>query len=176
MTCLPTSVWPGRMSSPPNRTSDSRGSSDSRILVINEQMNNRKRISVMTYRSLLRSAVPAAALLAVLTGPVGTAWLRAQTPGVQATPAATSPGSVVDPNSYRIGAGDVLEINVWKEPEASVPSAIVRPDGKITLPLIKEVEVEGLTPVELQKLLASKLDHHGDMYPVDQAIKLGGQE
>ena len=117
----------------------------------------------MTYRSLMRSAVPAAALLAVLTGPVGTAWLRAQTPGVQATPAATSPGSVVDPNSYRIGAGDVLEINVWKEPEASVPSAIVRPDGKITLPLIKEVEVDGLTPVEVEKLLASKFDRliHG---------------
>ena len=57
----------------------------------------------------------------------------------------------------------MLEINVWKEPEASVGSAIVRPDGKITLPLIKEVEVDGLTPVEVEKLLASKLDHliHG---------------
>jgi polysaccharide export outer membrane protein len=108
----------------------------------------------------MRSAVPAAALLAVLTGAEGTARLKAQTPPA---PAAASPDNAADPNTYRIGAGDVLEINVWKEPEASVPSAIVRPDGKITLPLIKEVEVEGLTPVELQKLLASKLDRliHG---------------
>jgi polysaccharide export outer membrane protein len=114
----------------------------------------------MTNRSLMRSAVPAAALLAVLTGAEGTARLKAQTPPA---PAAASPDNAADPNTYRIGAGDVLEINVWKEPEASVPSAIVRPDGKITLPLIKEVEVEGLTPVELQKLLASKLDRliHG---------------
>lgn len=109
----------------------------------------------MTYGSLMRNAVPAVALLAVLTGAEGTARLRAQTPPA---PAATSPDNATDQNAYRIGAGDVLEINVWKEPEASVSGVIVRPDGKITLPLLKEVEVNGLTPVQLQKLLVSKLD------------------
>jgi polysaccharide export outer membrane protein len=58
---------------------------------------------------------------------------------------------------YRIGAGDVLQIVVWKEPDASVPSAIVRPDGKITVPLLQEVSVVGLTPLELGKLLTEKL-------------------
>jgi len=64
---------------------------------------------------------------------------------------------IAPPPGYRIGAGDNLEVNVWKEPEASVASVIVRPDGKITLPLVKEVEVQGLTPAELEKLLVAKL-------------------
>lgn len=58
---------------------------------------------------------------------------------------------------YRIGPGDVLQIVVWKEPEASVPSVIVRSDGKITIPLVKEIGVAGLTPSELEKLLTEKL-------------------
>jgi polysaccharide export outer membrane protein len=61
-------------------------------------------------------------------------------------------------DGYRIGAGDVLQIVVWKEPEASVPTVVVRPDGMITVPLIKEVEVVGLTPAELSKVLAEKLE------------------
>jgi polysaccharide export outer membrane protein len=50
-----------------------------------------------------------------------------------------------------------LQILVWKEPDASVPTAVVRPDGKITLPMIREVEVAGLTPAELEKTLTEKL-------------------
>jgi polysaccharide export outer membrane protein len=61
------------------------------------------------------------------------------------------------PSGYRIGAGDVLEINVWKEPEASVLSVVVRPDGRVSLPLIKEIEVLGQTPAELEKTLTAKL-------------------
>jgi polysaccharide export outer membrane protein len=61
------------------------------------------------------------------------------------------------PESYKIGAGDVLQIVVWKELDASVPEAVVRSDNKITLPLIKEVEVGGLTPVELEKKLTARL-------------------
>lgn len=76
--------------------------------------------------------------------------------------AATSENRGV-PAGYRIGAGDVLQINVWKEPEASVAAAIVRPDGKISLPLVKELDVQGLMPTELEKLLTAKLDQfiHG---------------
>ena len=47
---------------------------------------------------------------------------------------------------YRIGEGDVLQINVLGEQTASVPSVVVRTDGKISMPLIKEVAVSGLTP------------------------------
>ena len=47
-----------------------------------------------------------------------------------------------------IGAQDVLDINVWKEPDVSrvVP---VRPDGKISLPLLNDVQAAGLTPDQL---------------------------
>lgn len=80
------------------------------------------------------------------TGPVETG---SETP-------TTSPG-------YRIGAGDVLQINVWNEPGASVTGVVVRPDGKVTLPLIKETDVLGMTPGELEKVLAAKLNQfiHG---------------
>jgi polysaccharide export outer membrane protein len=57
---------------------------------------------------------------------------------------------------YRIGAQDVLQIDVWKEPEItrSVP---VRPDGKITLPLLNDVQAAGLTPMELTAVLREEL-------------------
>lgn len=58
---------------------------------------------------------------------------------------------------YRIGAGDVLQISIWKEPDASVPNIIVRPDGKITLPLLKDIEVAGLTPREAEKIITRGL-------------------
>jgi polysaccharide export outer membrane protein len=61
------------------------------------------------------------------------------------------------PDDYRIGEGDVLQISVWKEPDASVPSAVVRPDGKITVPMIKEVQVVGSTPGELEKTIGERL-------------------
>ncbi len=58
---------------------------------------------------------------------------------------------------YRIGAGDVLQVSVWKEPEASIPNIVVRPDGKITVPLLKDIEVAGLTPREAEKLITRGL-------------------
>jgi polysaccharide export outer membrane protein len=63
---------------------------------------------------------------------------------------------VATPSDFVIGDSDVLNVNVWKEPEIS-QSVVVRPDGKISLPLIGEVRVSGLTPVEAQTLLTSKL-------------------
>jgi polysaccharide export outer membrane protein len=50
---------------------------------------------------------------------------------------------------YRIGREDVLEIVVWREPELT-RTMPVRPDGRIALPLVGEVEAAGLTPAELQ--------------------------
>jgi polysaccharide export outer membrane protein len=58
-------------------------------------------------------------------------------------------------DDYRIGAGDTLQIAVWKEPEASVPAVVVRPDGRITMPLIKDVEVAGLTPRQAEAAITA---------------------
>ena len=64
------------------------------------------------------------------------------------------------PEGYRIGAGDVLQVEVWKEPDASLPEAVVRSDGKITAPLIGEVNVVGLTPPQLKDALVEKFSHY----------------
>jgi len=61
------------------------------------------------------------------------------------------------PDDYVIGSGDTLQISVWKEPEASVPVAVVRPDGKITVPLVNEVEVAGLTPTQAKQRITEGL-------------------
>jgi polysaccharide export outer membrane protein len=57
---------------------------------------------------------------------------------------------------YKIGPQDVLRIDVWKEAEVSrvVP---VRPDGKISLPLLNDVQAAGLTPMQLSGLIADGL-------------------
>lgn len=60
---------------------------------------------------------------------------------------------------YRIGADDVLAINVWHEPEVS-RSVPVRPDGKISLPLVGDVPAAGLTPVELQNELEARFSKY----------------
>jgi len=72
--------------------------------------------------------------------------------------AATMPGNPVlhgSSDDYLIGSGDTLQIAIWKEPEASVPSVVVRPDGRITIPLIKEVEVAGLTPRQAEATITA---------------------
>lgn len=49
---------------------------------------------------------------------------------------------------YAIGPQDVLSISVWKEPEIT-QTVVVRPDGRISLPLVSDVQAAGLTPVQL---------------------------
>jgi len=61
-----------------------------------------------------------------------------------------------DPN-YLIGAQDVLDISVWKEPDLS-RSVPVRPDGKVSLPLLNDVQAAGLTPSELTAKITSGLN------------------
>jgi polysaccharide biosynthesis/export protein len=63
--------------------------------------------------------------------------------------------ATADPN-YLIGAEDVLTIDVWKEPEISrtVP---VRPDGKISLPLLSDVQATGLGPTQLASQIQEQL-------------------
>jgi polysaccharide export outer membrane protein len=60
-------------------------------------------------------------------------------------------------DDYQIGSGDTLQVSVWKETDVSVPSVVVRPDGKITVPLIKEVEVSGMTPRQAEKVITEGL-------------------
>ena len=59
--------------------------------------------------------------------------------------------------SYKIGAGDVLKIITWKEEDFSLETILVRIDGKITFPLLDDVQAAGLSPLQLKKDLEEKL-------------------
>lgn len=73
------------------------------------------------------------------------------------TKSAVAAAKPVAAPAYRIGAGDVLQIMVWREPDASVPSIQVRSDGNITVPFVKELHVEGMTPPEVESLVTQRL-------------------
>jgi polysaccharide export outer membrane protein len=57
---------------------------------------------------------------------------------------------------YRLGPDDVIDVFVWKEPELST-TVVVRPDGKISVPLANEIEASGKTAFELRQEITEKL-------------------
>lgn len=91
-------------------------------------------------------------VLALLLAAAGQVW--AGNPGDDKSPAA--PVAATNDPDYLIGPEDMLNINVWKEAEmsATVP---VRPDGKISLPLLNDVQAGGLTPTQLAAQVTEKL-------------------
>lgn len=81
--------------------------------------------------------------------------VRAQDNSGKGNPAEAPKSATADPN-YIIGAQDVVDISVWKEAELtrSVP---VRPDGKISMPLLNDVQAAGLTPTQLADQITTSL-------------------
>ena len=67
-----------------------------------------------------------------------------------------APARVIEMDSFRIGAEDILDVQVWKNAELSrvVP---VRPDGKISLPLVNDIQAAGLTASELREQVTQRL-------------------
>jgi len=68
-------------------------------------------------------------------------------------PAAAAP---VDSNSFKVGPADVLNVRVWHEQEFS-GAVSVHPDGKITLPLVGDLAVGGMTPTQIEQVVAQAL-------------------
>jgi len=107
----------------------------------------------------------------VFIGVLTAGWLWAQ----NATSTASQPGAPVavaslnqpassstskpHDDSFVIGNDDILAINVWKEPDIS-RSTPVRSDGKISLPLVGEVQAAGRTPLKLEQDIAGKLRNY----------------
>jgi polysaccharide biosynthesis/export protein len=97
--------------------------------------------------------------------------LMAQSGSEPSTPTAGSPAAAqpaqngeasaakAHDNSFVIGNDDVLAINVWKEPDVS-RSIPVRSDGKISLPLVGEVQATGRTPLKLEEEIAARLKNY----------------
>ena len=59
-------------------------------------------------------------------------------------------------SEYRLGPEDVIEVFVWKEPDLST-TVVIRPDGRISLPLANELEASGKTAVQLQQEITERL-------------------
>ncbi|PYT91928.1 MAG: hypothetical protein DMG36_16760 [Acidobacteria bacterium] len=104
-------------------------------------------------------------MILILGGFLGTISIHAQNVGSQAKQTskgaappttATAEPSTTDAAEYKIGPQDVLKIDVWKEDQLTraVP---VRPDGKITMPLLNDVQAAGMTPVELAAVIRDGL-------------------
>lgn len=104
-------------------------------------------------KRFIMTCVVAVVALAIIGGRAS--W-SAQAPKNDNGKSAPAPTSATTDASYVIGPEDVLNIDVWKEQEISriVP---VRPDGKISLPLLNDVQAAGLTPMQLQAALRDAL-------------------
>ena len=109
----------------------------------------------------------AAAAGAVLVAPAATGQTK---PEPAAKPQSAPPpfpagagndsvGAAVDPNKYLIGPEDVLFIKTWRENDFTFPAA-VRPDGKITVPLVGDVQAADQTPSQLTKHLTELLSKY----------------
>lgn len=112
----------------------------------------------------LRSGVLPLALIACVV--VAQTALRAQeTPPQEQAPQDPAPSkpedpppaaAPVDPRTYIIGIQDVIAIRVWRERELS-GDFVVRPDGKISMPLAGEIEADGITPDQLKTRIVEAL-------------------
>lgn len=67
-----------------------------------------------------------------------------------------APPSPVPPDAYQIGVDDIVQVSVWKSPELGI-TAPVRPDGKISVPLVGDVMAGGRTPSDVAKDVQDKL-------------------
>ena len=68
-----------------------------------------------------------------------------------------APPSAEQKPAYRIGIGDILHIAVWQEPQLA-ETAVVRPDGKISMPLVTDVAIAGLTTDAAENVLTQRLE------------------
>jgi len=115
-----------------------------------------------------RSFAPAAVLTAAALAAVpAVTFAQSRLPSVAAADPAppsaanrTTAPSPAAPPEYRLNNGDKLRISVYKDPTSSLDSVQVRPDGKITMPLIGDLEATGRTPSELRGTITQSLKEY----------------
>jgi polysaccharide biosynthesis/export protein len=94
------------------------------------------------------------ALAAQNTTPPAANPAHFQTPSQPSEPQGAA--APVDSNSFKVGPADVLNLRVWHEQEFSGPVS-VHPDGNITLPLVGDLRVGGMTPAQIEQVIAQAL-------------------
>ncbi len=89
-------------------------------------------------------------------------------------------------STYIIGSGDQLGVFVYQSPQLSEEAVSVRPDGKISIPLVQDIQAAGLTPAQLADNIAHRLTEYVKdprvtvivktfVGPLDQQIKVIGE-
>ena len=103
----------------------------------------------MTRRSLHCARLLAAACLCLLPALAGAAG----------APPGPGPQPAVASAEYLIGPGDILQVFVWRNPELSV-TVPVRPDGRISTPLVEDMAAVGKTPTQLARDIEKVLSEY----------------
>ncbi|MCU0949294.1 MAG: polysaccharide biosynthesis/export family protein, partial [Porphyrobacter sp.] len=80
--------------------------------------------------------------------------------GPQLPPASYSAAPIAPSEAYTIGPLDEITIHVWRNPELSADKVRVRPDGRLTIPLVQDIPAVGKTATELQNYIAEKLSKY----------------
>jgi len=107
--------------------------------------------TIVSVTALTVAASTSLAVLAQAPAPAMAANAAASAPATAA--AAVVPVRPATPTGYVIGVDDVLSILFWREKDLSAPEITVRPDGKVTLPLLNDFQAAGLTPEQLRDMV-----------------------
>jgi len=79
--------------------------------------------------------------------------------------------SWISADAYKIGSGDILEIVTWKEPDFTRDEVLVRIDGKLSFPLLGDVQAAGRSPLEIKKDIETGLKDYVDNPIVTVTVK-----
>lgn len=105
-----------------------------------------------------------------------TASLFSVAPAAESTPPAKEETPLVaDPGGYKIGIADVLEVLVWKEPDLT-RTVDVRLDGRVTFPLLDDIQAAGLTTFQLKNIIQKKLGDFVESPSVTITLKASGSQ
>jgi polysaccharide export outer membrane protein len=111
-------------------------------------------------REKMKKILLSVSLILAFAG-MGVAQQKPPAKGGAAKPAPAEPQQkIATPQvaeDFVIGVEDVLAVSIWKDADTSVPNVVVRPDGKITLPLIGDVLASGLTTKQLADSITEKI-------------------
>jgi polysaccharide export outer membrane protein len=112
--------------------------------------------------TLLSATIVSVTAFTVAASTSMTVLAQAPAPAMAANAAASAPATAAaavvpvrpaTPTGYVIGVDDVLSILFWRDKDLSAPEITVRPDGKVTLPLLNDVQAAGLTPEQLRDMV-----------------------
>ena len=109
--------------------------------------------------------------LVVLGAAASSVFAQGAPKAANAPTSTTAPAGVEVPPGYVIGVQDSLDVIVWKDQEMSAQGVVVRPDGKISLPLVNELQAAGLTVEQLREAITKGAEKYVQEPTVSVVVK-----